>query len=81
MAGNMINMKGKKYGRLTVLERIPRPDFMAARYTWWCCRCDCGEIVSVDGHNLRMGHTKSCGCLRRENMLKVARQRIARMEE
>jgi len=28
----------------------------------WICRCDCGNIVSVVGAELRSGNTSSCGC-------------------
>ena len=31
------------------------------------CKCDCGKIIEVIGYNLINGHTKSCGCLRKEN--------------
>ena len=30
----------------------------------WRCRCKCGNIISVSGHNLTSGHIKSCGCMR-----------------
>lgn len=29
----------------------------------WLCRCDCGNIVSVNGTSLKNGNSKSCGCL------------------
>ena len=28
----------------------------------WDCQCDCGNLVTVSGANLRAGITKSCGC-------------------
>lgn len=27
------------------------------------CRCDCGRIVTVLGHNLKRKNTESCGCI------------------
>ena len=37
----------------------------------WLCRCDnCGRYVVVNSHNLRTGHTKSCGCLISEKLRK-----------
>lgn len=58
-----VDLTGRKFGRLTVLERDghnSRGDIM-----WWC-RCDCGGITHTSGQNLKSGMTKSCGCLRVE---------------
>lgn len=61
---------GQKFGKLTVLERI---DKMGERAKYKC-KCDCGNIVIVEGCNLSTGMTKSCGCIRKENtkMLKLS---------
>lgn len=32
------------------------------------CRCECGKECLVVGNNLQNGDTKSCGCLREENL-------------
>ena len=58
----MIDMIGKKYGRLTVVDF----DRLENHKTYWKCVCDCGLTVIAVGNNLRSGNTKSCGCLRRE---------------
>ncbi len=62
------DLTGQRFERLLVLDRAP--DYIdrqnGKRVVMWRCRCDCGEIVEVMGHNLRDGKTKSCGCLRRE---------------
>jgi hypothetical protein len=34
----------------------------------WACICDCGEEVTVLGYRLKNGHTKSCGCYRKDKM-------------
>jgi hypothetical protein len=60
--GKLIDMVGKKHGRLTVVTRAPNQETRAA----WHCACDCGNKVVVDGKKLRTGHTQSCGCYRRE---------------
>ena len=60
---NVIDERGHRYGRLTVLERYP---VKGAGKAYWKCRCDCGVEVVVDGRVLRSGRTRSCGCLRRE---------------
>lgn len=55
------DLKGKRFGELTVIERDFREN---SKKTYWKCKCDCGNIVSIDAFKLKNGHTKSCGCLR-----------------
>lgn len=56
---------GEKYGRLTVLYRHRQ-----GIKTRWMCICECGKTKPVFNHFLKKGHTKSCGCLSREVLLK-----------
>ena len=56
-----IDLTGQRFNRLTVLKR----DF-SKKGTYWICKCDCGNIVSISSSNLRSSHTKSCGCLNKE---------------
>lgn len=60
-----IDMTGKKYGRLQVIEHTGFTPYGSAL---WKCQCECGNIVQVDGQHLRRGATKSCGCYRNEKM-------------
>jgi len=55
-------MTGQKFGRLSIIERV---DSNTGRATW-LCKCDCGNETVVEGKKLRNGHTKSCGCYRKE---------------
>lgn len=32
----------------------------------WLCKCKCGNECIVDTRNLKSGHSKSCGCLKKE---------------
>ena len=41
--------------------------------TRWRCRCQCGGEVVVNRANLTARRTKSCGCLRSENMRLLGR--------
>lgn len=59
----VIEMKGKKFDRLTVLDEGTR---LTNRTRLYKCKCDCGKITVVDGGNLRSGTVRSCGCLRKE---------------
>lgn len=69
---NLIDLTGKKFGRLTVIRfdhsklRANSKGTKTGATSFWFCRCDCGkETVASMGH-LKTGHTKSCGCYRRE---------------
>jgi len=53
---------GAKFGRLAVTERSGSD---AAGRAMFRCRCDCGSECLVRGADLRSGHSKSCGCLRK----------------
>ena len=54
------NLVGKKFGRLTVLEKTDKTYFRNYIYK---CQCECGNIIEVRGGSLTTGSTKSCGCI------------------
>lgn len=56
---------GQRFGRLIVLERAESGPNYAAR---WRCACDCGVAHVANHTQIVYGHTRSCGCLRRESM-------------
>lgn len=58
------DLTGRRFGRLTVIERAPNRD--GCRHSYWKCVCDCGEIRDVISTSLLSGDTKSCGCIARE---------------
>jgi hypothetical protein len=58
------DLTGQRFNRLTVLERADVHNG-AVR---WVCLCDCGSRTRVRSRDLRSGSTRSCGCLRREQM-------------
>ena len=60
-----INIIGKKYGRLTVIEKIKDNK---NKYSMCKCICDCGNKCIVNIANVKSGHTKSCGCLQKETI-------------
>lgn len=62
----LIDLTGRRFGRLTVIERAGTAGADGQRRPTWLCQCDCGNKAIVIGANLRYGMTKSCGCLRRE---------------
>ena len=61
----LIDLTGKRFGRLTVLTKHGH----AGSYVTWLCVCDCGSEIVVRGTSLRRGITKSCGCLKKEILI------------
>ena len=66
----LIDLKGQTFGRLTVIEQVPR-----SYQTVWRCKCSCGSETIVAGQYLRNGHTASCGCYREELRPTYAKKR------
>ena len=69
-----IDLTNKIFGRWTVLEhdeKLSRP-----REHRWICQCSCENktIKSVLGRSLRNGTSTSCGCITKENILKLNAQ-------
>ncbi len=62
---NLIDLTGKKFGRLLVLRRAENGN--CGQTKWWC-RCECSDDKEFEVHGgcLATGNTQSCGCLMRE---------------
>lgn len=63
--GKKIDLTGQTFGKLTVLEEAQERNRSGS--VCWVCQCECGNIVIVNGDNLRRNHTKSCGCQKKES--------------
>lgn len=59
---NVIDMTGRRYGRLVVVKQSDKR-FGTKQAIGWLCACDCGKEIVVRGYSLRCGNTQSCGCL------------------
>lgn len=60
------DVTGQRFNRLTVIELSHMK-----RCAYWRCKCDCGNEVVVPIDGLTTGHTKSCGCHKRDNTHRV----------
>lgn len=60
-----IDLKGKRFGRLTVKEKVVNLN-KKNRTARWLCICDCGGEKTVRADTLKGGHCLSCGCLKKE---------------
>ena len=56
---------GDKFGKLTVLEYdgLKKQNSRDKNESWYICKCECGNIKSIRGNQLKTGHTLSCGCI------------------
>lgn len=61
--------EGNVYGFLTVIEEAGRTK---DGKVLWKCQCKCGNEKITTGKNLRLGLTKSCGCLHSKGEEKIA---------
>ncbi|MFA7157432.1 MAG: hypothetical protein WC123_07070 [Bacilli bacterium] len=74
MGSKVIDLTGRVFEKLTVIERAENYISPSGKtQTRWLCECSCedkNKIIVTMGH-LTSGKTKSCGCLRKENMSKL----------
>ena len=68
----MKDLIGQRFGRLVAVRQT---DIRKNGFIVWECRCDCGNTAYVSSGALGCGHTKSCGCLQKESLADIARNR------
>lgn len=73
-SGVFKDITGMKFGKLTVLQRTGTTNNGKAM---WLCQCDCGNTTTVNGTDLRLGATQSCGCLRSKGELYIRQYLIS----
>ena len=57
------DLTGRRFGKLTVISRVPNGKGHGAR---WNCRCDCGKEKIIYASHLERGKILSCGCQKSE---------------
>lgn len=69
------DLTGKVFGRLTVLRAAEQRSKQG--YIQWVCQCNCRDktIIVVPSYKLKYGHTRSCGCLQRDTVIQMNRDR------
>lgn len=69
---------GDVYGRLTLVREA---DIKVGAYNKWDCICECGNEHTVSRQSLLRGTTRSCGCLRIENLKKLGLEKKMNNEQ
>lgn len=59
----MNDLIGRKFGKLTVIEKTEK---LKNNSIMWKCKCECGGTISASTRDLKQGRIKSCGCLKKE---------------
>ena len=54
--GRARDIRGQKFGRLTVIDRVEKNSSTNSAY--WLCQCDCGNSIIARGSALTTNHTK-----------------------
>lgn len=62
---NRVDLTGLRFGRLEVV----RYSETRGKRAYWLCRCDCGNEKAISTSSLKTGHSNSCGCLFKEQLV------------
>lgn len=68
---NFKNLLGLKFGRLLVIELLPKRSKIG--HAIWLCKCDCGNTCEVISSSLTTHNTESCGCFASEQFYNLRR--------
>jgi len=63
--GRFRDVTGQHFGRLTAV-RLSHQNAHGSAY--WLCTCCCGKSKTIQVNSLITGNTRSCGCLRSEQL-------------
>lgn len=64
MKYNVKDLTGRKFGKLTVLEKTEKRKDGGSIV--WKCKCECGNIVDISSKRLVNNINLSCGCFQKE---------------
>jgi len=70
--GKLTDYTGDKYGRLTAVKEVgpyipPSNSYRSRQYLF---KCDCGNEIVAQITAVRIGNTRSCGCINKERIIK-----------
>lgn len=76
---SLVDLTGQKFNKLTVKGLSRSRSRSGTRL--WNCLCDCGTKVRVRTASLNNGNTKSCGCLKINNLRGANNYQVRRVIE
>lgn len=66
MSKVIVDLENQRFGNLVVLKEAGRTN---DKKVTWLCLCDCGATKVISGRSLRVGLTKSCGCIHKKQLI------------
>jgi len=72
MGAKATDLKGRKFGKLIVLEATEKRS--SNKCIIHKCKCSCGNIKEVASDDLLKGFVRSCGCLQHETNIENGKQ-------
>lgn len=63
------DLTGMRFGKLTALELKLSSDKNGYTIKHWLCKCDCGNTKIIREDSLKLGLTKSCGCIKHYDLV------------
>jgi hypothetical protein len=51
----LIDLVGQRFGRLLVIKRVEKPEYIKQHDTYWLCKCDCGKEKIISKRSLKNG--------------------------
>lgn len=73
LMSNFKDLTGMKFNRFTVVGKCEERNKQGA--ILWLCVCDCGNERKVISASLKNGNSKSCGCLQREKVVEMNKEK------
>jgi hypothetical protein len=73
--GRAEDLRGQKFGKLTVLYRIANRGTRVC----WKCQCDCGNTHEACAFDLKRKHVLSCGCKYQEKIKDMTGQKFGKL--
>jgi len=71
---NLDALIGKKFYRLKVITFWKKVKKSKTYNYYYLCKCDCGNYTRTTRRSLLTGHTKSCGCLKKDCGKKIRKE-------
>lgn len=74
----MEDLVGRKFGKLTILNKVDNPGNNTIRGSFWNCLCECGNSIIVPRVYLTHQGKEDCGCVGKEKQNKLVQEIIGK---